>query len=191
MSDVPATEADNIVEAVQSDYECLAENLRPHYPDSFPKDVRDFRPQPWLLPVAYRKDNLSLYQMHRSFGVLPIEQPPPLEKDTPVEHFSRVLHHEDAPSWNHPEVIWGGLQALNLSTPLAVPPSIIFWSIEHHLPVYLHTHFLEASRKGPYAHPYASSEYVFSDESAARYRAELGLSPLEDPCPLRPLAALR
>lgn len=129
--------------------------------------------------------------MHRSFGVLPIEQPPPLEKDTPVEHFSRVLHHEDAPSWNHPEVIWGGLQALNLSTPLAVPPSIIFWSIEHHLPVYLHTHFLEASRKGPYAHPYASSEYVFSDESAARYRAELGLSPLEDPCPLRPLAALR
>ena len=99
--------------------------------------------------------------------------------------FTRALHIEDAPDWNDPEIRWGGLQALNLSTPLIVPPSIIFWSMQHRLPVYMHPNFVGASQKGPYAHPYSISETVFSDGSAVDYRAKLGLPPLEDPVPLR------
>ena len=112
-------------------------------------------------------------------------------KDSPVRHFTRVLHLEDAPDWNDPEVRWGGLQALNISTPLNVPPSIIFWSIEHRLPVYMHPNFVTAFGGGPYAHSYAISENIFSDESARSYRAELGLPPAENLRPLRPSDALR
>ncbi|KZV63455.1 hypothetical protein PENSPDRAFT_691631 [Peniophora sp. CONT] len=190
MPPVPPTKAANIEKLTQSRYEFLARFLRDDYPDFFPKDVRDFRPQPWLAPVVGPDNPTLLHEMHRSFGAIANEQPPPLEKDSRIYHFTRAMHDKDAPDWNHPEVIWGELQALNLSTPLNIPPSIIFWSIEYRHPVYMHPNFLEASRKGPYAHPYAISEDVFSDESAAIYRAELGLPPLENPLPLRPVKAL-
>ncbi|KZV68094.1 hypothetical protein PENSPDRAFT_736154 [Peniophora sp. CONT] len=191
MPDVPSIESDNTLKVYQAQYESLARFVRHRYPDFFPKDVRDFRPQPWLPPVVGPDDALGLYEMHRGFGALPNVQPPPLEKDHPMSDFTRVLHHPDAPSWNHPEVRWGGLQALNLSTPLMIPPTIIFWSIEYRLPVYMHPRFIDTYNKGPYAHPYASSEFVFSDETAAQNRAKLGLPPLENPRPLRPLAALQ
>ncbi|KZV63454.1 hypothetical protein PENSPDRAFT_210356 [Peniophora sp. CONT] len=190
MPALPPTKAANIEKITQSHYESLARYLRDDYPDFFPKDVRDFRPQPWLAPVVGPDSPTLLHEMHRSFGAIPNEQPPPLEKDSCIYHFTRAMHDENAPDWNHPEVTWGELQALNLSTPLMVPPSIIFWSIEYCLPVYMHPNFLEASRKGPYAHPYAISEDVFSDESAAIYRAQLGIPPLENPRPLRPVKAL-
>ncbi|KZV66504.1 hypothetical protein PENSPDRAFT_84681 [Peniophora sp. CONT] len=128
--------------------------------------------------------------MQRAFGALPNERPPPLEKNYAITEFTRALHRKDAPDWSHPEIIWGDLQSLDLSTPLNVPPSIIFWSIVHQLPVYMHPDYRVMSRQGPFAHPYACSEYVFSDESAAEYRAELGFPPLENAQPLRPMKAL-
>ncbi|KZV61689.1 hypothetical protein PENSPDRAFT_285557 [Peniophora sp. CONT] len=192
MRDIPPTKEADTLWAAQSLYDLRSQPLRSTYPHFFPLDVRDFRPQPWLLPdIEPEDDSSSLYAMCRSFGALPNQRPPPLEKNYRISEFTRALHHEDAPDWSHPEVIWGELQSLNLSTPLNVPPSIIFWSIVHHLPVYMHPDYRVMSRQGPFAHPYACSEYVFSDESAAEYRAELGLPPLENPRPLRPIKALR
>ena len=54
----------------------------------------------------------------------------------------------------------------------------------------MHPNYRAMAGGGPYAHPYACSEYLFSDESAALYRAELGLPPLEPYCPLRPSVVL-
>lgn len=190
MPDIPLTKAVDTERRAQERYDLFADFLREVYPDFFPKYIRDFKPQPWLPPVVGPEDPMPLHHMQRTFGALANPQPPPLNRDYKLRHFTRAMHDEEAPDWNHPEVVWGELQALDLSTPLTVPPSIIFWSIEHCLPVYMHPNFLEASSKGPYAHPYAISEHVFSDESAARYRAELGLPPLENPHPLRPVKAL-
>ncbi|VDB82671.1 unnamed protein product [Peniophora sp. CBMAI 1063] len=190
MPPVPPTKLAVIEKRNQNHYARLAMLLREDYPGFFPEDIRDFRPQPWLLPVVGPEHPIPLHEMHRSFGAIPIEQPPPLEKDSRIFQFNRAMHDSEAPDWNDPEVVWGDLQYLNLSSPLMIPPSIIFWSIEYALPVYMHPKFPGCSRKGPYAHPYAQSEYVFSDESAAAHRAELGLQPLENPTPLRPTDAL-
>ena len=54
----------------------------------------------------------------------------------------------------------------------------------------MHPNYRAMAGGGPYAHPYACSEYLFSDESAALYRAELGLPPLEPYYPLRPSVVL-
>lgn len=191
MRDIPPTKDADTLYVAQSRYDLRAQPLRRKYPDFFPLDVRDFRPQPWLLPdVGPDYGSSSLYEMYRSFGTPPNQRPPPLEKNYRITEFTRALHHKDAPDWSHPEIIWGELQSLNLSTPLNVPPSIIFWSIVHELPVYMHPDYRAMSRRGPFAHPYACSEYVFSDESAADYRAELGIPPLDDAQPLRPGKAL-
>ncbi|VDB94807.1 unnamed protein product [Peniophora sp. CBMAI 1063] len=193
MREVPPTKDPDTVKNAQSRYDMYAMAVRPDYPDFFPPDVRDFRPQPWFLPDVSSEDEeeRSLFEMYRSFGAPPNKQPPPLENNYRVFEFTRVIHHDDAPDWSHPDIVWGELQCLNLSKPLNVPPSIIFWSIVHCLPVYMHPGYRSMAGRGPYAHPYAVSEYVFSDESAAQSRIDLGLPPLEDPYPLRPVKALQ
>ena len=165
MPNVPLTKPVDILRMTQNSYERLARLLREDYPDFFLKDVRDFRPQPWLLPIVGPEDPTVLHEMHRTFGAIPNPRPPPLQKDSHIFNFTRAMHDEEAPDWNDPEVLWGEQQALNMSTPLMVPPSIIFWSLEHCLPVYMHPHFLGSSGKGPYAHPYAGSEYVSTHEA--------------------------
>lgn len=74
---------------------------------------------------------------------------------------------------------------LDQSRPLMVPPSIIYWSAKHKLPVYVHPRFDPDSTR-VYARPYAKSTDGFSDYSAAEQRQELGLPPLEDPTLVRP-----
>ncbi|VDB94811.1 unnamed protein product [Peniophora sp. CBMAI 1063] len=193
MREVPPTKDPDTVKNAQSRYDMYAMGIRRHYPDFFPPDVRDFRPQPWLPPDVSSEDeeNGALFNMYRSFGAPPNKRPPPLENNYRVFEFTRVIHHDDAPDWSHPDIVWGELQCLNLSKPLNVPPSIIFWSIVHRLPVYMHPDYRSMAGRGPYAHPHAVSEYVFSDESAAQSRIDLGLPPLENPYPLRPAKAMQ
>ncbi|KZV73376.1 hypothetical protein PENSPDRAFT_295944 [Peniophora sp. CONT] len=62
---------------------------------------------------------------------------------------------------------------------------MIYWSNMHGLPVYLHPGF-DAASTVTTAYPHASFSDNFSDESAARNRAELGLPALNHVVPLRP-----
>lgn len=74
---------------------------------------------------------------------------------------------------------------LDHSLPLTIPPSIIYWSAKHKLPVYAHPRFDPDSTR-TYARPYAQSSDGFSDYSAALQRRDLKLPTLDDPPIVRP-----
>ena len=86
---------------------------------------------------------------------------------------------------NNPDFVWGGIVILDQSRPLTIPPSMIYWSAVHKLPVYAHPRFDPDSTR-VYARAHARSNDGFSDFSAAEVRRELGLPPLESPPIVRP-----
>lgn len=95
---------------------------------------------------------------------------------------SAATHHIGR---NDPDLVWGGHQPLDLSRPLTVPPSIIYWSAKYRLPVYAHPRF-DAGSTRIYARPYALSMEGFSDLSAAEERRGFDLPALENPPIIRP-----
>ncbi|VDB82619.1 unnamed protein product [Peniophora sp. CBMAI 1063] len=96
-----------------------------------------------------------------------------------------AFHRPGWPDWNNPDLVWEERQVLDLSRPLTIPPSIIYWSVQYNLPVYAHPRFDPESTR-IYARPYASSLDGFSDYSAAEQRRKLGLPPLDNPPIIRP-----
>ncbi|KZV68557.1 hypothetical protein PENSPDRAFT_754006 [Peniophora sp. CONT] len=191
---VPLSKPEDFLQKSQEHYNLMSADKRPDCPDVYPADIRDFKP--WLLPEHH--------DMERAFFCANANTiPPPLPWGSPGEAWFRTVHHDQTDEnfhiqdWNDPELSWGRalgaghFMEIDQSSFLQIPPSIIYWSATHNLPVYMHPDFYEMSSGGPYAHPYARSEFGFADVSAADHRAELGLEPLKDPRPIRPSSLLQ